>query len=211
MLQNIFLDLTGRYSSDKKLQSDFWNEIVGHYSSSDRFYHNLNHLENIIEQLNNVRSQLKNYDSLLFAVFYHDIIYDVRRNDNEEQSARFAEEKMILLSVPKPVLTHCIEHILATKAHNAGSLPDTDYFTDADLSILGHLPEIYHQYALDIRKEYAMYPDDVYFPGRQKVLNHFLKMDSVFKTEAFIQMFESQARQNLQTELLTLCSNLPLS
>jgi len=43
-----------------------------------------------------------------------------------------------------------------------------------------------------------VYPDLVYNPGRKKVLNHFLAMDSIFKTDYFYNKFDRQAKENLR-------------
>jgi len=92
----------------------------------------------------------------------------------------------------------CKEQILATKSHTISINSDTNHFTDADLSILGQSWETYSLYCQNVRKEYAVYPDLVYNPGRKKVLNHFLAMDSIFKTDYFYNKFDRQAKENLR-------------
>jgi predicted metal-dependent HD superfamily phosphohydrolase len=92
-------------------------------------------------------------------------------------------------------------HIIASKTHLVSADQDTNYFTDADLSVLGASREVYKLYADHVRKEYRYYPDLLYKPGRKKVLQHFLDMPRIFKTEHFYHTFEEQARQNLLWEL----------
>lgn len=94
----------------------------------------------------------------------------------------------------------CQALILATKKHEPADY-ETNLFTDADLSILGSDPGTYNRYLKNIRKEYAMYPDILYDPGRKKVLLHFLNMDQIFKTKEFSGQLEAQARKNLEAEL----------
>jgi len=101
-------------------------------------------------------------------------------------------------------VNNCTAQILATKKHTWSNDSDTNYFTDADLSILGSPPAVYKAYVQSIRKEYKLYPDFVYNPGRQKVLKHFLDMPAIFKTAHFTNKYESQARMNLQEELRSL-------
>lgn len=91
--------------------------------------------------------------------------------------------------------------INATKKHDVHTDADINYFTDADLAILGSAENDYKTYFLKIRKEYRWYPDLVYNPGRKRVLQHFLSMERIFKTEYFFNKFESQARKNLGMEL----------
>ncbi len=81
---------------------------------------------------------------------------------------------------------------------------ETNLFTDADLSILGSDPDTYKVYSKQIRREYSIYPEIIYNPGRKKVLTHFLKMDKIYKTEEFSDRYELNARINIQTELNSL-------
>jgi len=60
-------------------------------------------------------------------------------------------------------------------------------------------------YAKNIRKEYHIYPDLMYNPGRIKVLQHFLQKSNIYFTQAF-QAKEAAARQNLQQEIQLLQS-----
>ncbi len=92
----------------------------------------------------------------------------------------------------------CKKQILATKTHIKSIDSDTNYFTDADLSILGQSGETYSIYFKNVKKKYSIYPTLVYKPGRKKVLNHFLSMNRIFKTDFFYNKFETQAKQNLQ-------------
>ncbi|MFZ4476447.1 MAG: hypothetical protein ACOYPR_14720, partial [Saprospiraceae bacterium] len=108
------------------------------------------------------------------------------------------------LGYPPARISRCKAQIIATKSHVESSEQDTNLFLDADLSILGQEFSIYKTYTQQIRKEYAMYPDLLYRPGRKKVLQHFLGMDSIFKTRYFQEKYEASARKNLQAELAQL-------
>ncbi len=52
--------------------------------------------------------------------------------------------------------------------------------------------------------EFLFFPSVVYNEGRKKILNHFLKMDRIFKTEYFYAKLENQARVNIRNELESL-------
>jgi predicted metal-dependent HD superfamily phosphohydrolase len=108
------------------------------------------------------------------------------------------------ISVSKDKIELCKKQILATKSHIRSTDNDTNYFTDADLSVLGQNWETYLLYYKNVRKEYSIYPALVYNPGRKKVLNHFLSMDRIFKTDFFYNKFETQAKLNLQQEIESL-------
>ena len=90
MLQQTFKDLLYTYNIPENLYMQYWAEIEKHYTAKKRHYHNLTHLENILQELQKCKSKIKDWDSILFAVYYHDIIYNTLKKDNEERSALFA-------------------------------------------------------------------------------------------------------------------------
>jgi len=108
------------------------------------------------------------------------------------------------LGLPENQKEKCRQQIVSTKMHEANNNSDTNYFTDADLSILGSDPNSYFKYAGQIRKEYRYFPDVLYKPGRKKVLMEFLKMKSIFKTKYFRDRYEEQAKINISDELKSL-------
>ena len=201
MLKDLFTDCCKVYSTDINIIQLLWEEIYTAYSSHKRHYHNLSHLQNIFSELLPLKAVFQNWEAVLFAVFYHDIIYKSVNKDNEEKSAALAVQKLSELGCPPATITHCETIILATKKHEQHTDSDVNYFTDADLSILGANWNDYQQYASGVRKEYAVFPDIIYKPGRRKVLQHFLSMERIFKTSYFFDSFEKQAKNNLKKEL----------
>lgn len=195
-----FFQLASGYSKDQTLISGLWNEIRSAYEAKGRYYHKLAHLEHLYRQLQEIKPLINDWNTVLFSLYYHDIVYDATKGDNEEQSAVIAEKRMKTLGISESEIESCRQQILATKSHAVAVENDTNLFTDADLSILGSPWDTYHLYARNVRNEYKVYPDFLYNPGRKKVLNHFLEMDRIFKTEVFFEKFELQARGNLQKE-----------
>ncbi len=204
MLKKTFTSLASNYCDDATLIETCWKEIELNYSHRKRHYHTLKHLENLYTSLNEVRELVSDWNTLLFTLFYHDAVYNALNGDNEEKSASLAIQRLKEMDVPFQMIERCSQQILATKQHQFDRDSDTNYFTDADLSILGADWSAYSEYAANVRKEYSMYPDLLYKPGRRKVLLHFLNMKGIFKTVHFSEKFESQARLNLQQELKTL-------
>ena len=196
-----FIQLVRRYSYDEQVANTHWNEIEKCYSHKKRHYHTLIHIGSLLNELNEVKDLVNDWDTLLFSVFYHDIVYNISKTNNEEKSAEFAAKQLLAINFPPIKIDLCKEQILATKGHLLNVDNDTNLFTDADLSILGKSPEIYREYMSQIRKEYSVYPDFVYKPGRKKVVSHFLDMENIYKTAFFFEKYEAQARVNLQNEL----------
>jgi len=201
VLKQSFITLVENYSQDQRLVETLWDEIEKNYSESTRHYHTLTHLTKMLGQLEEVRAEIADHHTLLFSLYYHDLVYQTSGNDNEERSAEVAGERLRLLSFPKDKIEKCLYQILATKGHLKNNDHDTNLFIDADLSILGQSWMVYAEYASQIRKEYAIYPDPVYKSGREKVLNHFLSMNQIFKTPYFYDKYEQRAKENFGKEL----------
>lgn len=201
MIKPLFFEACRHYSSDGPLVSSLWEEIEKKYSAADRHYHNLVHLDNLSKELIPVKEQFNNWDTAVFSIVYHDVVYNVLKQNNEEKSADHAEKKLASIAVPAVEVQKCRTMILATKSHQASDDHEVDLFTDADLSILGAPDAAYETYFKQIRKEYGIYPGLVYCPGRKKVLQHFLTMPRIFKTNYFFEKYETQARKNLASEV----------
>lgn len=154
-----------------------------------------------MRELEAAKHLLLDYHTVVFAVFYHDAVYNVLKKNNETKSAELAILHLSKMGVPLILQQQCCELIMATRHHGLSSNNDCNYFTDADLSILGSAPAVYQRYVKAIRKEYVFYPDIIYNKGRQKVLNHFLQMKRIFKTDFFADRYEAQARENIGEEL----------
>ncbi|SHF43347.1 hypothetical protein [Chryseobacterium sp. OV279] len=200
-LKEKFTDLCLAFSKDQDLINRFWQEIEKKYSEKGRHYHDLFHLENMFLELETVKEHIKDPVAVSYSVFYHDIIYDATSKSNEEKSALRAEERLQQLGLNAEMISKISSQILATKSHQLSDDSDTNYLLDADLSILGKDLEVYLDYTRKIRKEYSIYPDLLYKPGRRKVLKHFLELESIFKTTDFRECYEQQAKQNITAEL----------
>jgi predicted metal-dependent HD superfamily phosphohydrolase len=153
------------------------------------------------DRAENYRDKLTDPDTVLFSIFYHDIVYNTKRQDNEQKSADTARDRLTKLGVPPDKISACQNQIIATKDHKSSDNTDTDYLLDFDLAILGDTPEKYKSYSKNIRKEYSLYPEFLYKRGRKKVLEKLLNADRIFKTSHFHESFEKQARVNIKSEL----------
>jgi predicted metal-dependent HD superfamily phosphohydrolase len=200
-----WVSLASQYAPDRDLIESLFNSIVEHYSAKNRAYHNLSHIQSLFALSEALLEKVQNRDALYFAVWFHDVIYDTKRSDNEEKSAEFAVEALAGLGVPEQTFATTREMILATKHHRADDLSwDTKAFLDLDTSILGAPEEIYKEYSRAIRKEYSWVPDFLYRKGRLKVLNDFLGRDRIYYTEEIASKYELQARRNIAEEVRAL-------
>jgi predicted metal-dependent HD superfamily phosphohydrolase len=203
MIKQAFLESLNNYVSNSEQPLNMWNEVERNYTRYERHYHNLSHLNSLLTELEMYKSKFSNWDAIVFAIAYHDLVYNVLKSDNEERSARIAIKRLSTISFPLKLTIFCGQLIRATKRHESGDL-ETNLFTDADLSILGSDLPTYEAYSKQIRSEYSIYPEILYNPGRKKVLTHFLKMSNIYKTKEFSDRYELAARTNIQTELSSL-------
>jgi len=200
-LSIVWQKLATKYTDNDQLIHELWEEIEKSYTAQNRHYHNLAHLSYMATHATKYQNKLYDPDTVLFSIFYHDIVYSVMRQDNEQKSANLARKRLSQLQVPANKITNCCTQIVATRNHAPSSDEDANYLLDFDLSILGESPTVYQEYTRQIRKEYAGYPDFLYRRGRKKVLQHFLAMDRIFKTDPFYERYEQTARNNLKAEL----------
>jgi len=187
--------------SDSSTAKIHWKELLHFYTNSNRHYHNLNHISYMLNLAEKFKDKISDFETLLFCIYYHDAIYNVKRKDNELKSAELADERLRSINYPEEKIKRCFDQIMATASHQTQIDNDTNYLLDFDLGVLGDSEDKYAEYAKNIRREYAMYPDLLYNPARKKVLLHFLKMPQIYKTPEFLDERESQARLNLEIEL----------
>lgn len=208
MIKQAFIRQVLQHAATPKLAEELWQEIETAYTEAGRHFHNLSHLEHLYSELLPLQSVFKDWETVLFSVCYHDIVYDVAQNavsnDNEERSAEIAERHLQAIHFSPGQIQKCRQQIMATKKHEVAEDEDTNLFTDADLSILGKGWKEYAAYKNNIRKEFDVYPDFIYNAGRRKVLEVFLKMEPLFKTAHFRKLYEGKAKENIRKEILLL-------
>jgi len=203
VLKNKWLELASNYCDDNLLTQSYWEEIEHQYDSKSRHYHKLTHISKMLEQAEIHKENIQHSDIVLFAIWYHDIIYKSTKSNNEEKSSELALKRLSLFSLDEEDLKSIETLILSTKKHQPLLTENTDnrFLLDFDLSILGTDWETYNDYISNIRKEYAIYPDFVYNNGRKKVLKHFLDRQTLYFTDYYQKRYESQARENLKREI----------
>jgi predicted metal-dependent HD superfamily phosphohydrolase len=233
-VQECFFDCWNKYipsTVETKHRDEIWEMIHTHYTESQRYYHTLQHLYELltlfIEHSKTV--EVHHFDIILWSIFFHDIIYIPTSKTNEEDSAILFHTLFSSL-LTEEQCTMIESYIIATKNHReiAFSTTDSDlqFFLDLDLAILStSIPNRYIEYAQQIRKEYQHIELAFYQRERAKFLrHHFLSTNNttttttttttgeeaeaekdssfhIFATEYMQECFERQARENLLWEV----------
>ena len=194
-------DLAALFMPDAALRDEILAQLFALYSEQHRAYHNLSHVNSLLF-LAEGQKNWREAASADFAIWFHDVIYQPRNQDNEERSAALAVSALTSLNAPPELIGRVRAMILATKQHSAEGLDDDGkLFLDLDLSILGSSPEVYRAYAQAIRAEYSWVPGFLYRRGRRKVLQGFLERERLFFTDAIAREREPKARTNIAEEL----------
>jgi len=197
--------LVSVYTSDKTIQDDAFQILKQKCSEKGRFYHNLSHVKTLLTLLESLKDKIQDHNVIRFSIWFHDIIYDTKRNDNEEESARLTSEILGRLQVNTERRKMVRDLILATKDHRGRNLTsDAKLFLDMDLAILGASEEVYNEYSRAIRKEYLWISEPMYRKGRKKVLKSFLERERIYFTDEMKIRYEEQARKNMDSEIRAL-------
>jgi len=161
------------------LSLDTYNDMVNRWSESHRFYHNLNHLNYIIEKLE------KSYfdgiiteperNKLIVVAFFHDIVYNPKADDNESQSVRYFIEKCKDIGVATDDFIDDVSMmIMDTKYRVKPNDSLSSIFWEIDNSILDSNINKLIEYEHQIFKEYQWVSYDVYKENRIKFLESSL-------------------------------------
>lgn len=199
-LRRVFIDLNKGHPISKTLEVlDF---VALCYSEEHRFYHTLEHIAHGISELGAIlkNSQLDEFQvkAIVFAMFFHDIVYDVKSSDNEFQSAGYAYEALTSIGWPTS-FAGFVGDLICETAHKK---PPASYaakvLVDADLGILSDTWYLYLEYAKNVRCEYSYLDDIQWCNERIDFLERMLSMPHIYYTQPNL---EWQASVNLHDEL----------
>ncbi len=183
-----------------------WQDIAVRYNETQRAYHSLQHIQQLFLQFEQIKHHLNELHIIALALYYHDVIYDPRRSDNELKSAEYMVEALrCYLSAEQ--CQHIYALIMMTATHELHECLDKDtvsdaaYLLDMDLSILGTPWSEYEVYAQAVRQEYRHIANEDYRTGRITVLQKLLSHPVLYLTAYYHNQFEVQARDNIKREI----------
>lgn len=184
-----------------------WQDIATRYNEKQRAYHTLRHLQQLFGQFELIKHKLNEPHIIALALFYHDVVYDPLRTDNERKSAEYAVQVLDKYLTSKQV-KRIYDLIMMTADHQLTEHVDLDaaYLLDMDLSVLGASWPEYEEYAKSVRQEYAHVAKVAYRVGRTQVLKGLLAHPRLYLTDYYYQRLEAQARKNIRRELTLLAA-----
>jgi len=176
-------------------------ELVARYSEPHRFYHTLQHLRECFFVLEPASHLARRLAEVQLALWFHDAVYDTRAQDNEEESAHWAEQSLLAGGAGLDAAARVRKLVLTTKHNAVPEEEDAKLLVDVDLSILGAEESRFAEYERQIRQEYGWVPEDLFRQGRARLLASLLNRSSIYSTAWFASRLEEQARKNLSRSL----------
>ena len=177
--------------------------VLNAYAQPQRHYHTVQHLQECLQWWQRCQEQMHHPAEVALALFYHDIVYEPKRSDNELQSANtmLAQLQPYL---PSDSTERIYRWILATAHHgtqpyiNQEDDQDLKWVLDIDLGILSADAERFQEYERQIRMEYRHVPLLIYRCKRRQILRDFAQTEYLYHTDYFRQQLEKVAKANLQ-------------
>lgn len=180
-----------------------WKEfrkLKAAYSEDTRYYHTWQH---VYETCLFVRRHYGFQPYVTLALFYHDVVYNVRSKSNEEDSALYwedyaAERGLMRHNSLKVKLVGDLIRMTAKHRVEDGQGLLFQMMSDADMSIFLCPDEHYLEYARNIWREYGHVGQEAYIKGRL----HFLSTvdpETMFYTHQ-AKRLAHHARANLDLE-----------
>ena len=180
------------------LRDDIYGELVSAYTAPHRHYHDIRHIAHCLSEFDGVRHLARNPQAVEVAIWFHDVVYDGRQKDNEEQSADVAAEALRRLGASEAFIGEVQQLILFTRHNSEPTTSDGKLLADIDLVSLALAPDRFDENSRRIRSEYLHVPEDAFIRNRNDMLGGLLKRPRIYYTDVFHDRYEGQARENLE-------------
>ena len=176
-------------------------QIVKGYGEPQRRYHTLAHVAHCLTQFDHCKSLARNPDALEIAVWFHDVIFEPGRPDNEALSARLYQD--LSAGIHANEMRQLIDRLIMATLHDGSSLGDADasYMVDIDLSSFGLDWDAFLLDSQNLREENPNLSDSDYYRKLRKFHSSLLARPRFFLSDFFYQRYEQQARDNVSRYL----------
>jgi predicted metal-dependent HD superfamily phosphohydrolase len=177
-------------------------DLLDRWGEEHRKYHGRTHLLAVLEALDLLTEPADPPRAVLLAAWFHDAVYRGIAGQDEEESARLAEDRLAHAGLPAAEVDEVARLVRMTADHQPEP-GDTAaaLLSDADLSVLGGEPAAYARYLAAVRQDFAHIGDDDFAAGRAAVVRQLMALDPLFHTPRGRALWLDAARKNLQAEL----------
>jgi len=187
---------------------DVGRKLIECYQGSYRRYHTLEHLEHVLDVVDELADAAADLKAVRYGAWFHDAVYVIGAASdlsNEERSARLAEAVLRKIGESEELVREVARLVRLTEQHTpAPGDRNGAVLCDADLAILGGDAEAYARYREQIRAEYRQVPEPDFRKGRAAILRDLLAQPRIYRTEPAFERYEEAARANLAAEITAL-------
>ena len=172
-------------------------QLVTHYSEAHRHYHTLDHIAHCLQQFDDCKDLLEDPDSVELTIWFHDVILQPGRRDNELLSAEFYLD--LTAGRQAESTRQRVYRLIMATLHDGNSLEDSDsaYLVDIDLSSFGLPWEAFLHDSCNVRAENPQLADAEYQLNQTGFQRSLLARPRFFLSDFFFERYEQQARDNL--------------
>jgi predicted metal-dependent HD superfamily phosphohydrolase len=118
-----------------KPPAGLFDELMARYGEPHRHYHTAQHLDECFAQM--ARDLAQRPAEVELALWFHDSIYEPKRQDNEAKSAAWARDSALSAGVVAESAQRLHALVMATRHDAVPQGRDEQALVDIDLSILG--------------------------------------------------------------------------
>jgi len=173
-----------------------WRALVAHYAEPHRHYHDSRHLAHCIGQFDLIADLLAEPDQVEIALWFHDVIIEPGRSDNEQRSADYFRNAADAV-LPPEFIRGVVDLILYTTHRTTPTDPDHRFICDIDLSSFGSPWELFMANSLAIEAEFPG-PREEYVRREIAFLEALLRRPRIFMSDFFHDRCEAKARDNIR-------------
>ena len=185
--------------------------LKARYDEPQRHYHAWSHIQSLLALYDTHKGMIRDPSRVLWAIYWHDAIYDPTQPDNEVKSAELVREQAAPY-LPDARIVQVEKLILATIKHELPEglgfdiAADCAVFLDFDLAILAAPEAQFDAYEEGVRKEYAHVPDGQFAASRKGVLERFLARETLYFSPMLARQWDGKARANVKRSIAKLAA-----
>lgn len=197
-----FSQLVKRRAKPGYSQFEF-SKLERAYTEPHRHYHTLAHVAWCLEWFDRYSALARFPDAVELAIWYHDIVYQPTKPDNEIMSAEAFMHFAGMAHVSDDV-SHLVFRTILASTHMKEDFfddPDCKLMLDLDLISLSFPWEEFVRANEQIRKEYSHVPENDYCVRKVLFFQSLLDRKQLYYTDVIRANHEEVARHNIQAAI----------
>jgi predicted metal-dependent HD superfamily phosphohydrolase len=196
-----WMELVEFLGADRNLARRWFDRLEQCYREPHRRYHTFQHLEECLEELDEIEGDEERLALMEVALWFHDAVCQPGAASNAALSASLAKEFLLECQATESVIEFVNDMIMATKDHRAKDDPDAAIVIALDLNIFARSPQRYMAYEIQVREECSAMNDEAYRTQRIAWLQGFIDRPVIYESETMREIYEDQARFNLEQRI----------